>query len=156
MKSSRTPLLILIAAQLITGGALVVCAQTREEPVRSVTDPGVITTRQTITPAGVQTVFDGRVYGVAFGASAAKVLVLNGRGRNSQTQVFQLDWAANKILRRAGFRENPGLQGVVFDSLKGRALVSATLTGAGPNPSRRGCCRSRRRAERTGRRPGRT
>ena len=72
MKRSRTLLLILIAAQLIAAGAFVVFAQTHEKPVRSVTDPGVVTTRQTITPAGVQTIFDGRVYGVAFGASSPR------------------------------------------------------------------------------------
>ena len=91
----------------------------------------MVTTRQTITPAGVPTIFDGRVFGVAFGASSSTVFALTGRGRNSQTQVFQLDWAANKILSRAGFSETPGLQGVIFDSLKGRAFVSATLTGKG-------------------------
>src|ERR1700729_1228684 len=35
--------------------------------------PGVITTRQTITPAGVPTVFDGRVYAVAFGEDTATI-----------------------------------------------------------------------------------
>jgi len=98
---------------------------------RSVTDPGVITTRQTITPAGVQTVFDGRVYGVAFGPSAAEVWVLNARRQNSQAQVFRLDWAANKVLRRVPLGENPGLQGIVFDPVTGQALVSATLPAQG-------------------------
>ena len=41
-------------------------AQTVERPSRSVTDPGVVTTRQAITPAGVPSVFQGRVYGVAW------------------------------------------------------------------------------------------
>lgn len=51
-------------------------AQTAEKPVRAVTDPGVVTTRQTITPAGVQSVFDGRVYGVTFGAKANEIYAL--------------------------------------------------------------------------------
>ena len=51
-------------------------AQSPDKPLRSVTDPGVVTTRQAITPAGVQTVFDGRVYGVAFGATVSNGAVL--------------------------------------------------------------------------------
>ena len=38
-----------------------------------------------------------------------------------------MDWAANKILSRAGFSESPGLQGVVFDSLKGLAFGSVVF-----------------------------
>ena len=41
-------------------------AQTTDKPLRAVTDPGVITTRQSITPAGIPLVFKGRVYGSAF------------------------------------------------------------------------------------------
>src|SRR5438105_430688 len=40
-------------------------------PQPSVPDPGVIATGQRITPAGVQSVFDGRVYGVTFGAGSS-------------------------------------------------------------------------------------
>ncbi len=135
MKRSWTLFFIIVAAPLLAAGAFFVSAQTHEKPVRSVTDPGVVTTRQTITPAGVPTIFDGRVYGVAFGASSSTVYALTGRGRTSQTQIFQLDWTANKILNRVGFSESPGLQGVIFDSLKGRAYISATLTGrAAKNP----------------------
>jgi DNA-binding beta-propeller fold protein YncE len=135
MKRSRTLILTLIAAPLIAAGVFFVFAQTPEKPVRSVTDPGVVTTRQTITPAGVPTIFDGRVYGVAFGASSSAIFALTGRGRNSQSQVFQLDWAANRILSRAGFSETPGLQGVIFDSRTSQAFVSATLSGrAAKNP----------------------
>src|SRR5262245_42366074 len=50
MKRSQRPLLPLIAATLLIAGAFFVFAQTHEKPVRSVTDPGVVTTRQTITP----------------------------------------------------------------------------------------------------------
>src|SRR5262245_13286184 len=128
----RTPLTLL---SILIAGIFSAFAQTHEKPVRSVTDPGVVTTRQSITPAGVPTIFDGRVYGVAFGASSSTIYALTGRGRNSQSQVFHLDWAANKILSRAGFSETPGLQGIIFDSLKGLAFVTATLSGrAAKNP----------------------
>ena len=40
-------------------------AQTSDKPQRNVSDPGVVTTRQAITPAGFQSVFDGRVHTVA-------------------------------------------------------------------------------------------
>ena len=64
------------SALLLAGSCVLLAAQTAQQPSRSVTDPGVITTRQAITPAGVQTVFDGRVYGVVFGASADQIWAL--------------------------------------------------------------------------------
>ncbi|MEJ7606187.1 MAG: hypothetical protein WKF37_07940, partial [Bryobacteraceae bacterium] len=96
--------------------ALVVCAQTVEEPLRSVTDPGVITTRQSITPAGVPSVFQGRVYGVAFGANASELWVLNA------TQVYRMDWRSNRVLERVPLPGSPGLQGIRYDALQKRAL----------------------------------
>src|ERR1700739_2337424 len=38
-----------------------------EPPVNSVIDPGVIPSRQALTPAGLQSIFKSEVYGVAFG-----------------------------------------------------------------------------------------
>jgi DNA-binding beta-propeller fold protein YncE len=105
-------------------------SQTNDKPARAVTDPGVVTTRQTITPAGVQTIFDGRVYGVAFGASPNEIWALTARGRSAPTQVFKLDWLNNKILSRLPIAENPGLQGIVFDPVAKQPLISGTLTGA--------------------------
>jgi DNA-binding beta-propeller fold protein YncE len=105
-------------------------SQTNDKPVRAVTDPGVVTTRQAITPAGVQTIFDGRVYGVAFGASSSEIWALTARGRSAPTQVFKLDWMNNKILSRLPIAETPGLQGVIFDPVANQPLIGATLTGA--------------------------
>jgi YVTN family beta-propeller protein len=104
--------------------------QTHDKPVRAVTDPGVVTTRQSITPAGVQTIFDGRVYGVTFGASSNEIWTLTARGRSAPTQVFKLDWITNKILSRIPIAENPSLQGIVFDPVAKQPLISGTLTGA--------------------------
>ncbi|MEY3284415.1 MAG: hypothetical protein RIR86_2428, partial [Acidobacteriota bacterium] len=59
--------LILIALFTPFSISLKVQAQTVDQPARAVTDPGVVTTRQNITPAGVQSIFDGRVYGLSFG-----------------------------------------------------------------------------------------
>ncbi|MBO0721822.1 MAG: beta-propeller fold lactonase family protein, partial [Blastocatellia bacterium] len=104
--------------------------QTGDKPTRAVTDPGVVTTRQTITPAGVQTIFDGRVYGVTFGASPNEVWALTAHGRSAPTQIFQLDWMNNKILSRLPIAESPGLQGIAFDPIGKQPLISGTLTGA--------------------------
>ncbi len=104
-------------------GALCGAAQTEERPVRSVTDPGVISTRQSITPAGVQTVFKGRVYGLDFGASAAELWVLNAG------QVYRLDWQGNRVLDRVPLAGTAGLAGIRFDRVSGRALVSSSAKG---------------------------
>ena len=95
-------------------------AQTAETPVRAVTDPGVVTTRQAITPAGTQAVFQGRVYGLAFGASSGELWVLNAG------QVFRIDWRNNRILDRVPLGGSPGLQGIQFDPESGRVYVSNT------------------------------
>ena len=110
----RTPLLpFLLAAAL--------AAQTPDQPRRSVTDPGVVTTRQTITPAGVPAVFDGRVYGVAFGQSASELWVLNQRG------LYRFDWQRNQVLDRLQpAPRRAGLQGVAYDPVTNRALYTGT------------------------------
>ena len=65
-----------------------------ENPVRAVTDPGVVTTRQATTPAGVQSVFTGRVQGVTFGTNSSELWVL------TTSQTFRMDWRANRVLRK--------------------------------------------------------
>ena len=77
-----------------------------DRPVRAVPDPGVITTRQTITPAGVPTIFQGRVYGVAFGQNSSEMWVLN------TNHVYRLDWRQNKVLGRVVHGGAPGLPGI--------------------------------------------
>src|SRR5260370_28773778 len=69
---------------------LPLCGQMPEAPVRAVSDPGVVTTRQSITPAGVQSVFTGRVQGVVFGATSSEIWVLNSG------TVFHMDWRAKR------------------------------------------------------------
>jgi hypothetical protein len=53
-------------------------------PVNSVVDPGVIPSRQAITPAGLQSVFESRVFGVAFGENGESIYaaVLGQKGTN--------------------------------------------------------------------------
>jgi len=109
---------------LLAAAVAAVAAQTIERPRRAVTDPGVITTRQTITPAGVQTVFQGRVYGVAFGGSSSELLVL------TVGQVYRMDWRGNRVVERVAFQGSAGLQGILHEPGGDRALVAAALRQA--------------------------
>ena len=103
--------LILLAASLLH-------AQEPPQPERSVTGPGVITTRQAITPAGLQSLFQGRVYGVAFGADASEVWVLGAR------HLSRLDWRRNRVVERIPLDGASGLQGVHRDPASGRILAA--------------------------------
>src|SRR5260370_23386929 len=98
----------------------IVAAQTEDKPVRAVTDPGVVTTRQSITPAGAQAVFQGRVYGIAFGATVDEVWVLNAG------HAVRLNWKNRHVEDRIAIDGSPGLQGIQFDSNSGRAYISST------------------------------
>src|SRR5450631_1997099 len=84
---------------------------------RSVPDPGVVTTRQAITPAGVQSVFEGRVYGVAFGKTPAELWVLHSR------EITLVDWKENKAIAHIKFEGAAGLGGIRYDASADRALV---------------------------------
>jgi DNA-binding beta-propeller fold protein YncE len=99
-------------------GVLFAASLLAQSPVRRVIDPGVVTTRQEITPAGVPAVFDGRVFGVAFGRDSSELYVLAATG------LFQYDWAANKVVQRLDAGRRPALQGVAFDPVSGRALFA--------------------------------
>lgn len=96
-------------------------AQTTEAPVRAVTDPGVITTRQAITPAGVPAIFNGRVYAVDFGQNAKEVWVM------SATHLYRLDWRENRVLDQIPLNAAPGLQSMRFDPPTNRALAATAV-----------------------------
>ena len=91
---------------------------------RAVTDPGVITTRQAITPAGVPTVFDGRVYGVAFGGDPATIWVANA------SKLYELDWRQNSVRSAVALDGTPGLQGLQFDRVANQPLLSGLRRAA--------------------------
>jgi YVTN family beta-propeller protein len=88
------------------------------KPVRNVTDPGVVVTRQNTTPAGAQSVFEGRVYGVAFGANQEEIWVLGAK------DVVALSWRENRVLATMPLEGKPGLQGVAADR-SGRVFISS-------------------------------
>ncbi|MCC7341370.1 MAG: hypothetical protein IT170_09815, partial [Bryobacterales bacterium] len=110
-------------------------AQTGSDtPVRNVTDPGVVTTRQAITPAGVQSVFPVRVYGVRFGKTADDLHVITAN------DVVHLNWKRNAIVSRmtnggesaAAF--TGGLQGLAYDRGSDLLLAAGMTPKQGSNP----------------------
>lgn len=105
-------------------------AQTVEQPLRAVSDPGVITTRQAITPAGVQTVFDGRVFATAFGEGN----VLWALTRN---QLYKLDWKENRVLARHAIDGTAGIRGLAVNPATGDVVVSF-ISPKQPNKSKGG------------------
>jgi len=90
--------------------------------VNTVIDPGVITTRQAITPAGIQTVFERRVYGIAFGESSDLVYVLAGASKAGL--VYKLNWSANRTLGAARVDVTPGMQGIAFDRVAKAPVIA--------------------------------
>ena len=104
---------------------VIATGQTIEQPLRAVPDPGVVTTRQAITPAGVQSVFSGRVYGVAFGSSGDVVFVAVNTGA-----IYQLNWRTNQLLKMVRGAARPGMQGIALDPLTQEPLLSASLKSA--------------------------
>jgi YVTN family beta-propeller protein len=93
---------------LIVGIAAGLTAQTVDRPIRSATDPGVVTTRQNVTPAGVPTIFHSRVYGVRF-SSPSQVDVLTAEG------MYRLDWKENKVISRVASQGRGGIQAIDGD-----------------------------------------
>ncbi len=81
--------------------------QSLERPVRAVTDPGVVTTRQSITPAGIPLIFKGRVYGAVFGDNN-NLWVLNA------TQIYRVDWRTGAILENVAHDFQPAPQGLML------------------------------------------
>jgi DNA-binding beta-propeller fold protein YncE len=92
--------------------------QVVQAPPRSVPDPGVISTNQAITPAGVQSVFDGRVTGLRFGRDPRELWVA------VPGNTWQLAWTDNRVLKKEAFNGRAGVYGLVVDPVTGRALVS--------------------------------
>jgi YVTN family beta-propeller protein len=93
-------------------------AQQPGQPVRAVTDPGVVTTRQTISPAGVPAVFSGKVQGVAFGESDADVWVLNNN------LLMRFNWKANRVEEKHEIIGRPGMQGLAYHRQRRAAFVA--------------------------------
>lgn len=85
-----------------------------------VDDPGVVTTRQNVTPAGVAAVFNGKVYDAVFGETDDDVWVLVGRPNT----LHRLRWSANRLELTRKLPGRPALQGLVWDESAGRLIVA--------------------------------
>ena len=90
-----------------------------QAPSRAVRDPGVIATDQQVTPAGIQTVFEGRVSGVRFGETASELWVAVPNG------AWHLAWPNNRVLGRAVYDGRPGVYGLAVDPVTQRVVVSS-------------------------------
>jgi YVTN family beta-propeller protein len=91
-------------------------------PARTVLDPGVISARQAITPAGIQMVFQRRVNGVAFGRSSNVVYAL--AGDSGAAMIHKLDWQANRTVEVVRSAVTPGIQSIVFDPAAGNPVIA--------------------------------
>src|SRR3989454_3354187 len=87
-------------------------------PRREITDPGTIATNQRVTPAGVQSVFTDRVFGVRFGRPAEIWVSIHGAA-------YRLGWRDNAVLGSTAFDGRAGVQGIALDPVTGRTLVSS-------------------------------
>jgi hypothetical protein len=88
-------------------------------PQRVVKDSGVIAVGQRVTPAGVQSVFAGRVASVRFGASASDLWVA------VPGSAWHMQWRDNRVHGRAEFVGRPGVHGLVIDPVTARPIVAS-------------------------------
>ena len=88
------------------------------QPKREIPDPGVIATEQRVTPAGVQSVFTDRVFGVRFAAKPGELWV------TVHGAAYRLAWQDNVVRASAAFDGRSGVQGIAIDPVTGRALFS--------------------------------
>src|SRR5580698_4179945 len=65
-------------------------------PVNTVVDPGIIPSRQAITPAGLQSVFDSRVNGIAFGEDGDSIYAATLGQKGSH--IYQIDLKTNQMI----------------------------------------------------------
>ena len=89
------------------------------QPRREIPDPGIIATTQRVAPAGVQSVFTDRVFGVRFGTRPEEVWV------SIHGAAYHLSWRENAVLSSAAFDGRAGVQGIVIDPVTRRALITS-------------------------------
>ena len=87
-------------------------------PRREITDPGTIATNQRVTPAGVQSVFTDRVFGVRFGRPGEIWVSIHGAA-------YRLGWRDNAVLGSSPFDGRAGVQSIAIDPVTRRTLVTS-------------------------------
>jgi YVTN family beta-propeller protein len=94
-------------------------------PVSSVVDPGVIPSRQNITPAGLQSVFESQVYGVAFDEKGESIYAATPSQNGAF--VYRIDLKTNQMKSVMSTSATPGMQGLAYDPVSHTAFFSALL-----------------------------
>src|SRR5260221_10408123 len=127
----------LLPASAVIHLALPALIQAKQHPPRrEVNDPGVVATGRRVTPAGVQSVFTGRVAGVRFGRSSDEVWVA------TPGSTYRMNWRANGVTARVRLDGTPGVHGIALDPASRRIFVSsvgrlhATSSTPGAKPVR--------------------
>ena len=122
---------MLITAVIFSAAAVV---QQQPTPKRDVRDPGAVATGMRITPAGVQSVFNGRVGGVRFGETSDEVWAA------VPGSVYRLDWRANRVRARARVDGRTGVYSLAVDPTTHRVLATSVgrlpVTGTPTNARR--------------------
>jgi YVTN family beta-propeller protein len=96
-------------------------------PVNSVVDPGIIPSRQVITPAGLQSVFESRVNGIAFGENGDSVYAATLGQKGSH--IYQIDLKSNQMIGVIDSSASAGMQGLIYDPVTQAPLMSG-LSGS--------------------------
>ncbi len=114
----------LLSVVLLLALLTITSAAQQSLPARSVPDPGVIPTRQAISPAGVQAVFDARVHAVTFCGSDNE-LTAAVRGT-----IYRFDLASSAIVARHDLNGPVvGMQGMACVPQVGDVLLSVRQRG---------------------------
>ncbi len=90
-----------------------------QTPKRTVPDPGAYAVGQRVTPAGVQSVFTGRVHGVRFGPGTGELWVA------VPGNAFRMAWRDNRVLTEVTFNGRPGVHGLVVDPITKQMAMSS-------------------------------
>ena len=96
-------------------------------PVNSVVDPGIIPSRQAIIPAGLQSVFESRVNGIAFGENGDSVYAATLGQKGSH--IYQIDLKSNQMIGVIDSSASAGMQGLIYDPVTQTLLMSG-LSGS--------------------------
>jgi YVTN family beta-propeller protein len=100
---------------------------TAAPPVASVVDPGVIPSRQGISPGGLQSIFESRVYGVAFGDNGDSIYAAVAGQKGSY--VYRIDLKTNQMMSVVSTPVAAGMQGLTFDPVTHTPLLSGLVGG---------------------------
>ncbi len=90
-----------------------------QPPQRTIPDPGVFAVGQQVTPAGVQSVFNGRVAGVKFGTEPGDLwAVVPGNA-------WRMGWRDGQVRAHVTFNGRPGVHGIAIDPVTKRPMLAS-------------------------------